>query len=208
MPLEAQRCRHGAVAIAIVAIACLVTVGLGEQRAHPQKPMSRTTPRDGTQRRLSGQPRTRRRPHRFVCRGPAASRPRFLRRNVVQKLSSVVHVVCSLARDWHATIVLTTMSLSYAVQKSAAASSLKANRSSRHMSRNCVSTSRPRSRSDAAPRFISATPSAYFAAPRAKSSLDSSAICSASPIARSALSSASRTPFAIAIPYLQPTAAA
>ena len=122
-----------------------------------------------------------------MCREPAASRPKFLRRNVVQKLFSVVHVVCSLAHGWHGTIVLTTMSLSYAVQKSAAASSLKANRSSRHMSRNCISTSRPRSRSDAAPRFISATPSAYFAAPRAKSSLDSSAICSASPIARSAV---------------------
>ena|ERR1700682_5243475 len=38
MSLEAKRCRHGAVAVPIVAVGVLVTVSLGQQRPEPQQP--------------------------------------------------------------------------------------------------------------------------------------------------------------------------
>ena len=38
MPLETERCRHGAVAIPIVAVTSLVSVGTGQQRPRPKQP--------------------------------------------------------------------------------------------------------------------------------------------------------------------------
>ena len=44
MPLEAKRCRHGAVAIPIVAVGGLVAVSPRQQRAQPQQPDRRVSP--------------------------------------------------------------------------------------------------------------------------------------------------------------------
>ena len=89
---------------------------------------------------------------------------------------------------------------SRAMYTSTTGASLRKNRFCTHMSRNCPRHSRPRSRSVAS-RCTNATPSAHRILASAKSSPDSSAICTASSISRTAASSATSTPNGIAGVY-------
>ena len=202
VPLEAQRCRHRAVAIPIVAVGGIVAVSpVSSARSRSSMISQRMKPSP------IGAAASRSTAASTSCR--SASVPRASSVCTRTSVAGAHHGACprlnksSMAAriSGRAPSRSPRLALSRAMYTSMSGDSSREYRCWRLMSRTWCSSCDPRSQSGS-PRCTSASPSAVRALPSVSSSLVRSAICSASSISCSAVSSATRTPAVIRGAYL------